>query len=71
MPTAPQCHRGLQSDRQGELLSAYFRHVVLMLDGDDAGRQATDECLLKLGRRRYVRAVEVPEGHTSWPSNTC
>jgi DNA primase len=50
------------SDRQAELLCERFRHLVIMMDGDEAGRRATEECLSTLGRRRYVRAVEVPEG---------
>ena len=50
------------SDEQAGLLRAYFRFVALVLDGDNAGRAATEACLLKLGRRGYVRAVELPEG---------
>ena len=40
----------------------YFKRALLMLDGDDAGRAATDECLKRLGRRMFVKALEVPEG---------
>ena len=50
------------SEQQTELLAAHFRHVVVVLDGDEAGRKGTEECLVKLGRRVYVRAVELPEG---------
>jgi DNA primase len=50
------------SERQAELLCEHFRHLVIMMDGDEAGRRAIEECLSTLGRRRYVRAVEVPEG---------
>jgi DNA primase len=33
-----------------------------MLDGDEAGRNATDECLLRLARRMWVWAVILPDG---------
>jgi DNA primase len=46
---------------QEELLGAHFHSVVLMLDGDDAGRRATDECLTRLGKRLWVRAVSLPQ----------
>ncbi len=50
------------ADAQAALLCAHFRHLVIMMDGDTAGRAATEECLLTLGPRRYVRAVELPDG---------
>ncbi len=50
------------SQEQEELLTTYFKRAVLMLDGDDAGRAATDECLKRLGRRMFVKALEVPDG---------
>jgi DNA primase len=49
------------SDRQVELLSAY-PEVVLLLDGDDAGRAATEAAKAKLGGRVTVRAVRLPLG---------
>lgn len=50
------------SQEQEELLATYFKRVILMLDGDEAGRGATDECLKRLGRRMFVKALEVPDG---------
>ena len=50
------------SAEQEELLCKYFQRGVLMFDGDEAGRKAADDCLLRLGRRMFVRAVELPEG---------
>ena len=47
---------------QEELLSNHFQHIVLLLDGDDAGRGATDDCLKRLGRRLFIKAHELPEG---------
>ena len=50
------------SREQEELLSTHFQHVVLLLDGDEAGRAATDDSLKRLGRRLFVKAHELPEG---------
>ncbi len=50
------------SDWQAEKLCESFRHMVLMFDGDDAGRKGIDGALVKIGRRGYVRAVELAEG---------
>jgi len=50
------------SAQQEELLARHFNTVCLMLDGDEAGRTATDECLLRLGRRMWVWAVMPADG---------
>ena len=50
------------SQEQEELLATYFKRVILMFDGDAAGRTATDECLKRLGRRIFVKALELPDG---------
>jgi len=50
------------SQEQGELLDRHFAHVVLLFDGDEAGRAATDECLLRLGRRLWTKAITLPKG---------
>jgi DNA primase len=50
------------SQRQEELLREYFSGVVLMLDGDEAGRRATDECLVRLGRKLWVKAIWLSDG---------
>ena len=50
------------SAEQEELLCQNFGQVVLLFDGDVAGRKATDDCLLRLGRRVYVRAIELADG---------
>jgi DNA primase len=49
------------SEAQEEFLCGNFNSVVVMMDGDDAGRRATDECLARLGRRVWVRAVSLPQ----------
>jgi DNA primase len=43
------------SERQSELLDTYFRELVVMLDGDDAGRRAS-----------RVLAARWPAAHMAW-----
>ena len=50
------------STQQEELLARHFKNACLMLDGDEAGRNATDECLLRIGRRMWAWAVVLPDG---------
>lgn len=50
------------SKEQEELIFNHFKKVVLMFDGDDAGRAATDDCLQRLGRRLWVKAISLPDG---------
>ena len=50
------------SAEQEDLIAQFFPRVVLMLDGDPAGRAATDECLRRLGRKVFVKAVLLPDG---------
>ena len=50
------------SERQEELLGEYFKRVVICLDGDEAGCSGRDDTLKRLGRRMFVRAVDLPEG---------
>jgi DNA primase len=51
------------SDEQEAQLVARFRQVVVMLDGDDAGRKAAVEIAGRLVRKAWVRVVDVPEGN--------
>lgn len=50
------------SERQKHLLVQRFKRVVLMFDGDEAGRKATDDCLVSFGRRIWVTAERLPDG---------
>ena len=50
------------SENQTDLLATYFRRAILLLDGDKSGRQGTDDSLKRLGRRMFVKALELPEG---------
>lgn len=48
------------SEQQEALLCQHFSRVVILLDGDEAGRRGTDECLLRLGRKLWTKAVTLP-----------
>jgi DNA primase len=48
--------------QQEDLLCMYFRRAVVLFDGDDAGRNATNDCLLRLGKRLWVTAICLPDG---------
>lgn len=50
------------TERQMELLTRHFKAACLLLDGDEAGRNATDELLKQLGRRMWVHAAMLPDG---------
>jgi hypothetical protein len=50
------------STQQEELMAGHFKSACLMLDGDDTRRSATNECLVRLGRRMWVLTVELPDG---------
>jgi DNA primase len=50
------------SAEQEQLLIERFTSAVLLLDGDDAGQRATDECLVRLGRQLWVQAVVLAAG---------
>jgi DNA primase len=49
------------SATQEEIVCQHFGRAVLLFDGDDPGRKATEECLLRLGRRMWVTAVALPD----------
>jgi DNA primase len=51
------------SAAQEDLLTEHFAHVVVLLDGDEAGRSAATEIADRLQHRVYhVDLVEVPDG---------
>src|SRR5262249_36561873 len=50
------------SQVQETLLLARFREVVLMLDGDEAGRSATQQVVARLEGRIPLHIAEVPSG---------
>lgn len=50
------------SEHQERLLMDNFDNVVLMFDGDNAGRACTDMVASRLVRDMFVRIVDVPDG---------
>jgi len=50
------------SPAQEEVLINTFKSALLMMDGDEAGRSATTDCLSRLGRRIWVKAILLPGG---------
>jgi len=44
------------------MIAGRFDRVLLLFDGDDAGRAATDDCLVRLGRHLWARALALPGG---------
>jgi len=49
------------SSEQEKIFVEHFRRVLFLFDGDEAGRKAADECLLRLGKKLLVMAVMLPE----------
>lgn len=50
------------SKEQAAMIVDRFTSVLLLFDGDDAGRTASDDCLVRLGRRLWVKALALPDG---------
>lgn len=50
------------SDLQEDLLVSNFGQLVLLLDGDAAGKRATEDCLRRLARRAFVHAIDLSDG---------
>jgi DNA primase len=48
------------SQCQEDLLQKHFRGIVLMLDGDRPGRNASEALVARLVNRLSVRVVELP-----------
>lgn len=50
------------SEAQEELLAEHFNRVVLLFDGDEAGRRGAADALPRLARRIFTRVVDLPDG---------
>jgi len=50
------------SEQQEQLLAKHFKRVVLLLDGDEAGRRGAIEIAGRLATEVYVRIVDVGDG---------
>ena len=49
------------SVRQESLLSR-LRSILICLDGDEAGRTATEEIVRRLTRKLFVKVIDLPDG---------
>lgn len=52
----------LSEHQEKVILDIPFRRIILMLDGDEVGKRATDEIALRLARRVFVRIAPIPDG---------
>ena len=50
------------SEAQEKLLSEHFREAVLLLDGDEAGREGTAQIAARLVHKVFVKALDLPDG---------
>jgi len=50
------------SEQQEELLASHFNRVILLFDGDEAGRNAAADSLPRLARRLFVRVIDLADG---------
>jgi len=50
------------SEQQETLLHTHFNHAVCLFNGDEGGRNCTNECLLRLGRHMWVTTMDVGSG---------
>jgi 5S rRNA maturation endonuclease (ribonuclease M5) len=50
------------SQRQADLVAEHFSEIVLLLDGDDAGRSGTRKAISMLGSRVVVKTGCIPDG---------
>jgi DNA primase len=50
------------SAQQQDLFCHGFGRIVLLFDGDGAGRTATEECVKRLCRMVFVRVIDLPNG---------
>ena len=51
------------SRRQADLAAQHFSEVVLLLDGDDAGRSGTRKAIETLRSRAEVKVGWIPDGN--------
>ncbi len=50
------------SDVQEALITASFPKVIVLLDGDPAGREVTASIVIRLARKIFVKAIMLPDG---------
>ena len=62
LPTAALMGRSVSSAQIQLLKTCGFSKIILMLDGDEEGRAATQEAILKLAPHFFVRDAYLPDG---------
>jgi DNA primase len=62
IPTVALMGRTLSPEQEALLIESRVRMLTLLLDGDQPGREATDELLPRLARPFFVRVVRLPDG---------
>lgn len=62
IPTAALMGTSVSPEQVELIKKAGFRFVTLILDGDNAGKEATPEAVNILSHGVYVRVLELPEG---------
>jgi DNA primase len=62
IPAVALMGRTLSPEQEALLIESRVRMLTLLLDGDQPGREATDELLPRLARPFFVRVVNLPDG---------
>jgi len=62
IPAVALMGRTLSKAQEALLISSRVNDLILMLDGDDAGREAQDKILPIVARRFFVKSVSLPTG---------
>ena len=62
LPAVALMGRTLSDEQEKLLASTQLKRLVVMMDGDQPGRQAQPELLPRLARKFFTRVVELPEG---------
>jgi len=62
IPAVALMGRTLLKAQEALLMANKGSHLILMLDGDEPGREAQAELLPRLARHFFIKVVELPEG---------
>ena len=62
LPAVALMGRTLSDEQEELLVSSQLKRLVLMMDGDEPGRQAQAELLPRVARKFFIKVVELPEG---------
>ena len=62
IPAVALMGRTLSQKQEALLIASKVSHLILMLDGDDAGQEAQAELLPRLARHFFTKVSKLPEG---------